>query len=548
MGTQEIPVENLQDIDCDVSKDEPLSLHKAVGTGHIQQNNGMGRTGSDGTNSADSDLEGSPVSTSWDNSKRTSSVESLSSHQSLDAVLEDETASECKEFMRGYVEKIFTGREEIGQEEKARFGELCSEENNHGREWFAKYVSAQRCHSKCISEHAFYRLVQSFAVVLFECYQRDDFGPAKNLMTMCFTFYHMGKSHPNVLELKRKAAGSGEKTGNGWLGRRDLLRNTENVKGFFGALEMKLKNGHAVNRAQEKYKRGASEGKPCVEETRGVKVYLYTQLKQQPIWHSLRFWNAAFFDAVHCERRKRSPTTREKWCHMTPEERDDTHRFDKNIAFGQLGTFTQNMLDFGLSRELCTNFLKKQSVIGNLNPGRITVVFEDGLGLVDFHLSKRLCVLYISEADLVAGNGYKRKLVRFRNASTLNGVVLVEKTRLSEQYFAGVQKFVVLELGLTLLPVASQSEAAQLIAQLVHEEGRDRDHNPFLRHSRSVLSDTGILASVQKIPGVGKVKAMNLLCRFPSIQQLSAATQEELEPVTGPAVAQQITEFFSPVP
>ncbi|XP_072136120.1 Fanconi anemia core complex-associated protein 24-like isoform X1 [Mobula birostris] len=180
--------------------------------------------------------------------------------------------------------------------------------------------------------------------------------------------------------------------------------------------------------------------------------------------------------------------------------------------------------------------------------GRITVVFEDGLGLVDFHLSKRLCVLYISEADLVAGNGYKRKLVRFRNASTLNGVVLVEKTRLSEQYFAGVQKFVVLELGLTLLPVASQSEAAQLIAQLVHEEGRDRDHNPFLRHSRSVLSDTGILASVQKIPGVGKVKAMNLLCRFPSIQQLSAATQEELEPVTGPAVAQQITEFFSPVP
>lgn len=26
--------------------------------------------------------------------------------------------------------------------------------------------------------------------------------------------------------------------------------------------------------------------------------------------HSLRFWNAAFFDAVHCERKKRSPTTR----------------------------------------------------------------------------------------------------------------------------------------------------------------------------------------------------------------------------------------------
>ena len=29
-----------------------------------------------------------------------------------------------------------------------------------------------------------------------------------------------------------------------------------------------------------------------------------------PHRHNLRFWNAAFFDAVHCERRKRSPTTR----------------------------------------------------------------------------------------------------------------------------------------------------------------------------------------------------------------------------------------------
>ncbi|XP_051884556.1 uncharacterized protein KIAA0513-like isoform X2 [Pristis pectinata] len=548
MGTQEIPLENLQDLDSDVIEDEPLSLNKAVGNGHIQHTNGTSRAGSDDTDSAGSDLEDSPISTTWDNSKRASSVESFSSHQSLDTVLEDEVALECREFMRRYVEKIFTGREEIGQEEKARFGELCSEESSQGREWFAKYVSAQRCHSKCIAEHAFYRLVQSFAVVLFECYQRDDFGPAKNLMTMCFTFYHMGKSHPNVLELKRKATGSGEKSGNSWLGRRELpaqlLRNTEHVKGFFGAL--KVKNGHTANQAQEKSKHG--EGRQCVEEVEGVKVYLYTHLKQQPIWHSLRFWNAAFFEAVHCERRKRSPTTREKWCHMTPEERDDTHRFDENIAFGQLGTFTHNMLDFGLSKELCTNFLRKQSVIGNLNQGRITVVFEDGLGLVDFHLSKRLCVLYISEVDLVAGNGYRRKLVRFRNASTLNGIVLVEKTRLSEQYFAGVQRFVVLELGLTLLPVASQSEASQLITQLVHEESRNRDHNPFLRKNRSGLSDAGILASVQKIPGVGKVKAMNLLCRFPSIQQLSVAAPQELEAVTGPAVAQQITDFFSPVP
>lgn len=30
--------------------------------------------------------------------------------------------------------------------------------------------------------------------------------------------------------------------------------------------------------------------------------YLYTYLRDQPIWHSLRFWNAAFFDSLQNER------------------------------------------------------------------------------------------------------------------------------------------------------------------------------------------------------------------------------------------------------
>lgn len=33
--------------------------------------------------------------------------------------------------------------------------------------------------------------------------------------------------------------------------------------------------------------------------------YLYIYLRDQPIWHSLRFWNAAFFDALQCERAHR---------------------------------------------------------------------------------------------------------------------------------------------------------------------------------------------------------------------------------------------------
>uniref|UniRef100_A0A671L8S2 Fanconi anemia core complex-associated protein 24 pseudonuclease domain-containing protein n=1 Tax=Sinocyclocheilus anshuiensis TaxID=1608454 RepID=A0A671L8S2_9TELE len=160
--------------------------------------------------------------------------------------------------------------------------------------------------------------------------------------------------------------------------------------------------------------------------------------------------------------------------------------------------------------------------------GSVKTIFEEELGVVDFCLSNKTCVLYVSESDMVAGNSYRRNIVRFRNANSgLQAIVIVEKTPLSEQYFSGLQKFVVLELGLTLLPVSTAPEAAQLIAQLVLGENKE---NPFRRKSQ--------------IPGVGKVKAMQLLQRFPSIHQLSGASVHELEPIVGQATAQHITAFF----
>lgn len=49
--------------------------------------------------------------------------------------------------------------------------------------------------------------------------------------------------------------------------------------------------------------------------------------------------------------------------------------------------------------------------------GSVKTIFEQDLGVVDFHLSNKSCVLYVSESDLVGGNDYKRKIVRFRNVS-----------------------------------------------------------------------------------------------------------------------------------
>ncbi|NWV83090.1 FAP24 protein, partial [Dasyornis broadbenti] len=179
--------------------------------------------------------------------------------------------------------------------------------------------------------------------------------------------------------------------------------------------------------------------------------------------------------------------------------------------------------------------------------GKVRLIFEDGLGLVDFHLSNRTCILLISEADLVAGNEFKRRLVKFRNACSFRGIVIVEKTQISDQYFLGVQKLVVLELGMVLLPVANQGEASQLIIQLVslcvREESRDHGTNVFLRKQRAQLAEPAVLQTVQHIPGVGKTKALLLLQQFGSIHRLCNASINDLEQVVGQTAAQQIYTF-----
>jgi len=47
---------------------------------------------------------------------------------------------------------------------------------------------------KEISEQLAYSLVQFYAVVLFECNESEDYGPAMTLMNTAFTFHHEGKS------------------------------------------------------------------------------------------------------------------------------------------------------------------------------------------------------------------------------------------------------------------------------------------------------------------------------------------------------------------
>ncbi|KAL7058421.1 hypothetical protein AAHC03_017245 [Spirometra sp. Aus1] len=44
----------------------------------------------------------------------------------------------------------------------------------------------------------------------------------------------------------------------------------------------------------------------CIEDPirTGERVFLFSYIKNQPIWHSLRFWNACFFQSVQESRAK----------------------------------------------------------------------------------------------------------------------------------------------------------------------------------------------------------------------------------------------------
>ncbi|XP_041852241.1 Fanconi anemia core complex-associated protein 24 [Melanotaenia boesemani] len=191
---------------------------------------------------------------------------------------------------------------------------------------------------------------------------------------------------------------------------------------------------------------------------------------------------------------------------------------------------------------VCSEKWRNSSLIQGLKGGDVRILFENELDVADFLLPNKTSILYVSECDIVAGNGYKRKLVRYRNvSSSFLQLVLVERTRLSEQYFSAVQTFVAFDLDLSLLPVGGQTEASQLITQIVHGEAREK---PFRRKSTCRLLDPLVLALVQQIPGVGRVKGQTLLQNFSTIQQLCNVSAAELETVVGQASAQQIHSFF----
>ncbi|CAN0276553.1 unnamed protein product [Lampetra fluviatilis] len=81
---------------------------------------------------------------------------------------------------------------------------------------------------------------------------------------------------------------------------------------------------------------------------------------------TLRFWNAALFQALHVERQKhelpRSGSQRKELCTAADSSREVT----ESITFNLLGCLSGRMLSLGLSRRACAEFLRRQCDTGGL--------------------------------------------------------------------------------------------------------------------------------------------------------------------------------------
>ncbi|VDM31403.1 unnamed protein product [Hydatigera taeniaeformis] len=99
-----------------------------------------------------------------------------------------------------------------------------------------------------------------------------------------------------------------------------------------------------------------------------VLIYLYESLKDQMLWQSTRFWNAAVFIALQEERVNRQ---------VVPNNTDDQENLDAeaqlhdSIVYNQLSKFAWRMYSLGLSKDACMDFLRKQVEDTSLSKGEL---------------------------------------------------------------------------------------------------------------------------------------------------------------------------------
>lgn len=253
--------------------------------------------------------------------KPSSSQETTSQTDAIDTTNDNNDDRDSKQItssMREFVHIIFTDSQSITLEKKAEFGKLMR--TPQARLSFAKFVDDYRVNSKQVSELTFYSLAQYFSIILLECLLAEDFRPAKIIMNMMFTYYY--EQSYDKIPLSDRPTQANDRT--------DRKQNES-------------------------------------EQPKVIKTYLYTLLKDQEIFKSIRFWTSAFYESVIIERNNHPIFVDRAKGKLSNERRDEELDCSKNITFGLLGSFIHNMCLLELSHEFCQEFLDKHSTIAGLS-------------------------------------------------------------------------------------------------------------------------------------------------------------------------------------
>lgn len=84
-----------------------------------------------------------------------------------------------------------------------------------------------------------------------------------------------------------------------------------------------------------------------------------------------------------------------------------------------------------------------------------------------------------------------------------------------------------------------KSETLKIIQQL-----RNEAHRFGITFHRDKRSKSALQTSVETIPGIGEKTMVTLIKHFKSVKRMTAAPEEEIAKVVGPAKAKKITEFY----
>ncbi|XP_065295680.1 Fanconi anemia core complex-associated protein 24-like [Dermacentor albipictus] len=174
----------------------------------------------------------------------------------------------------------------------------------------------------------------------------------------------------------------------------------------------------------------------------------------------------------------------------------------------------------------------------------LRTVVSDHLGLVDFYPSSDSAVLYITEADLLNEHAIKRKIVKLRKNNAKKPYVIAEQAEALQELYNNLQQFAVMELGIPVMAVHNQLEAAQLLAQMEAVESGEKQ-NPFLAPWRLPPLTSALAACLLRVPGLGEVKAKALLQKYHSLRAIASCSTEDLTKAVGPASAASIHKFFN---